>query len=421
MSNPYIIKLLVLSSGERLPILLHRESGLPLIGPLIYALTQLRGRNLAANTIDQALRHIMLFMLFLDKRQIDLAQRLDEGRVLSISEIEELTSICKLAIENLISSQESTKKSNIIEFQKNKNLRKSQVPLNTQTIANRIRTIADYLSWLLKTHLLKLSVNSVNYISLEKVIHLTIETLKAHIPVIHKRNVIGVREGLGPQTASRLLQVVSATSLENPWSGQFVRIRNELIFNWLYSFGLRRGELLNIRIKDINFHKEEVVIARRADDPTDPRKEQPLVKTRDRILPIPNKIIKLTYDYIIHHRKKFEQARKHDFLFIADKTGEPLSLSALNKCFTYLKSKIEDLPQDLSPHILRHTWNDNFSTAMDQNNILEADEIKMRAFLMGWSEASDTASTYTKRHIRKKANKVSLRMQNSFFEKDSTS
>ncbi|MEN9433437.1 MAG: tyrosine-based site-specific recombinase [Pseudomonadota bacterium] len=416
MSNPYIIKLLVLSSGERLPILIHKESGLPLLGPLIYALTQLRGRNLATNTIDQALRHIMLFVLFLDKRQIDLAQRLNEGRVLSINEIEDLTNTCKLAVENLITN----KRSNIVEIQKNINIKKTRVYLNTQTIANRIRTITDYLSWLLKSHLLKLSIHNVNYASLEKITQLNIEVLKAHIPVTHKHNVIGVREGLEPQIASRLLQVISVTSPENPWLGQFIRVRNELIFNWLYSFGLRRGELLNIRIKDINFQKEEVVIARRADDLTDPRKEQPVVKTRDRILPIPSKIIKLTYDYIIYHRKKFERARKHDFLFIADKTGEPLSLSALNKCFTYLRSAIEDLPQDLSPHILRHTWNDNFSVAMDKNNIPESDEIKMRAFLMGWSEASGTASTYTKRHIRKKANKISLNMQNSFFEKEPT-
>jgi hypothetical protein len=38
---------------------------------------------------------------------------------------------------------------------------------------------------------------------------------------------------------------------------------------------------------------------------------------------------------------------------------------------------------------------------------------------MGWSETSGTAATYTRRHIRKKAQKVSLAMQKSMMEEGS--
>ena len=101
----------------------------------------------------------------------------------------------------------------------------------------------------------------------------------------------------------------------------------------------------------------------------------------------------------------------HEYLFVADRTGAPMSLSALNKCFAFLRIRIPDLPDDLSPHVLRHTWNDNFSEVMDRNNTPEADEQKMRSVLMGWSENSDTAIIYTRRHVRKKASQVSLAMQ----------
>lgn len=63
------------ASGERLPMLLDRD-GQPMFGPTVFTLTELRGRNRAANTIGIALRSLMAFHLFLDARSIDLDARL---------------------------------------------------------------------------------------------------------------------------------------------------------------------------------------------------------------------------------------------------------------------------------------------------------------------------------------------------------
>ena len=41
----------------------------------------------------------------------------------------------------------------------------------------------------------------------------------------------------------------------------------------------------------------------------------------------------------------------------------------------------------------------------------EPEEERMRSFLMGWSPTSKTALTYTRRHVRLKAQRVSLQMQ----------
>ena len=49
---------------------------------------------------------------------------------------------------------------------------------------------------------------------------------------------------------------------------------------------------------------------------------------------------------------------------------------------------------------------------MDEKNISEKKEKKLRSYLMGWSENSDSAETYTKRHIQTKANDVILEMGN---------
>ena len=92
-------------------------------------------------------------------------------------------------------------------------------------------------------------------------------------------------------------------------------------------------------------------------------------------------------------------------------TGQPISLPALNKIFKVLRIKCPNLPDSLCPHVMRHTWNDRFSEEMDKRQTQEESEKKWRSYLMGWSETSGTAATYTRRHTRKKAQKVSLAMQ----------
>ena len=67
--------------------------------------------------------------------------------------------------------------------------------------------------------------------------------------------------------------------------------------------------------------------------------------------------------------------------------------------------------------VLRHTWNDFYSEEMDKNRVGEEQEKKTRSYLMGWSETSGTAATYTRRHIRKKAQAASLQLQKNLIER----
>lgn len=416
MSNPYAVRTLRLSSGERLPVLIDIRIGAPLFAPTVYSLIQLRGRNLAANTIEQALRHIVVLLLFLEQWHIDIEARFQEGRIADLAEIESLARVCSLHLADLVAmgSQDiSTKPRRVMLLERVRWHRSGMGPKVVDSIwaANRIRVIADYLSWLAKAQLLKLPPSSKAFQALESARELVVATLLARAPTDSGRSVVGLREGLPEETANRLLRVTAKDSPENPWTGEFTKCRNELVFRWLHAFGLRRGELLNVKVSDIDFRKETVTIVRRADAPEDPRNEQPTVKTRDRVLPIPPYLCRMTHDYVVQARRHLVGARRHAFLIVADKTGAPLSLSALNKCFAFLRTHVPDLPDDLSPHVLRHTWNDNFSEAMDRTKTPEPDEQKMRSFLMGWSETSGTAANYTRRHVRQKAREVSLQLQ----------
>lgn len=235
--------------------------------------------------------------------------------------------------------------------------------------------------------------------------------LNVRLPRHKGRNTIGQREGLQPEVAERLLSVTSPISPENPWKGKGTRIRNALQVRWFCELGLRRGEVLNVKISDINFQSEELTVVRRADDPQDPRKDQPLVKTRDRKIPLSPSFCKLRHEYITNTRRAPEGARRHPYLFIAMGTGAPLSLSAVNAIFAELRNTFNGEFDAVTPHVLRHTWNDRFSDIMDNAKVSEAEEERMRSFLMGWAPTSKTSVNYTRRHVRLKAQQVSLAMQ----------
>jgi hypothetical protein len=60
---------------------------------------------------------------------------------------------------------------------------------------------------------------------------------------------------------------------------------------------------------------------------------------------------------------------------------------------------------------LRHSWTDRFSKEMERAGVTPEAEQKMRSVLMGWSPASETAATYTRRYVRERASRAMKGMQ----------
>ena len=80
MVQKYRVKTIVTSSGERLPMLLGRD-GLPTFEPTVF-LSEVHARNRSSNTIDSYLRSVMVFLLFLDLRNINFEERLNVVQLL---------------------------------------------------------------------------------------------------------------------------------------------------------------------------------------------------------------------------------------------------------------------------------------------------------------------------------------------------
>jgi integrase len=214
----------------------------------------------------------------------------------------------------------------------------------------------------------------------------------------------------------RMLDVIRPDSPENPWKGGHVRVRNQLIFNMLLALGLRKSELLVARLEDLDLRTNQVLIARRADDPLDPRADAPNTKTLDRLLVLSDDLAQMIRSYI-KERRLIAGARRYPHLLLANGTGRPLSKQALNKLFVELRTKVPGLPDELQPHVLRHSWNDEFSALMDRRNIAPAEEERMRKQQMGWSDNSKMSAVYTKRHTKRRTDKASLDLQTEMMSK----
>lgn len=414
--SEYRVKTTVLPDGERLAVLIGRD-GLPIFSPTAYAVSELRGRNLALASISNSLRSLIVLQMFLESHDggIQLSERLAEGRVLSIAEIESLAQSCRLPIEQFraqLNDDNSAQRATSINMEsyRRRVSAAAQERISPQVAGTRLQEIRDYLAWLVTVQASDPKTSDEVRQKLAASSRVAFNAISARIP--RTRHAFGglEREGLDDEPVALLLAVTSPEYPDNPWADPHARQRNALIVRWLHFLGLRRGELLNVRIPDVDFGREVVAIVRRPDDVMDSRRYQPCVKTRARVLPLKPHLLDETRRYILEYRRQNQAARKHDFLFVAE-NGAPLSIPAFSKVFNVIRKKHPELPRKLTGHVLRHTWNDRYSREMDVQGVPEDIEKKTRSYLMGWSPTSEMATTYTRRHIREKAQKASTQLQ----------
>lgn len=383
-------------------------------GALMFSLLDLRNAGCAPNTLKQALRAVTFLLLVLDELEIDLELRLAKGTLLDHAELEALSRACSLPLRDLRMSDGAPQaRPNVIRMHEAARMKVGITPaaeVQSSTKFVRLHYIRKYLMWSANRALLRHPPGSVEHEHLLVAKSIADHFLLSRMPASGRRNTEDQRQGLAPKDLERLKRVIQVGHPENPWSPR-TQQRNNLLVRWYLNLGLRRSELLGVKVHDINFQSSEVLIPRRPDDKSDPRAQKPEVKTSDKLLPLDPGLARDTHAYVLKERRITGSARRHPYLFVASTSGAPLSISAVNLVFTELRRKVPALPDDLTPHVLRHTWNDNFSELADREKFSEAEESRMRSRLQGWSPTSKTAAQYTRRHVKKKAREASLALQ----------
>ncbi len=142
--------------------------------------------------------------------------------------------------------------------------------------------------------------------------------------------------------------------------------RNRLIMELLYSTGIRVGELVKIRIKDLNLNDLTIKVMGKG--------------KKERYVLFGSPLKKILKDYLKETRLKLLKGKESDYLLI-NKNGNPLSDRGVRLIIDTIVKK-SSLSKKISPHVLRHT----FATHM----LNEGADLKIVQELLGHSDLNST-------------------------------
>ena len=136
--------------------------------------------------------------------------------------------------------------------------------------------------------------------------------------------------------SERELKVVLENSIE---INDFESARNYLIIGMFYATGIRRIELVNMKLTDIDFSKKQLKVLGK--------------RNKERYIPIIDSIIASIKVYL-KYRDQLPEIKDKDILFLTSKglkIYEMLVYRIINKYFSIVSSKAK-----CSPHVLRHSF-----------------------------------------------------------------
>jgi integrase len=362
---------LVLDSGERLPCLVDATTWIPARVALRWAMRYRRYR-VQSSTLAANLR--VLAKVYRWTQEIagfDLDDRLTQGRTLQNREIESLTRSFRG-----LGTQE----------------------LDTGAFDQHLAILEDFLKWSLD------SENRGGRKSLElrelaqerNRIELVLRSLRSgaraadRIEPLEDTEIHTIRNTIGPRRdAQGLMTFPKAFS-------PHTRLRNWLMFEVALELGIRRGELLKLRLDSLPRGADDGIrILRRPDDPHDSRSKEPAVKTAERVIPASRNLLAAIRAYLSYPQPMGRVSGKSPYLFVA-RSGSPASMDTADDVISAIGGHSGVLP--LSWHRLRHTWAERMAEAFaGQPNGMDR-----LVYLGGWTNPH-SATRYIQRALARQA------------------
>ena len=145
----------------------------------------------------------------------------------------------------------------------------------------------------------------------------------------------------------------------------FLGLRNKLIVELFYSTGMRRGELVNLKLNDISDSQKTIKVLGK--------------RNKERIIPLLPSALNTIASYI-DYRKSLSSIKDVHYLLLTEKGAkvyETLVYRVINNYFSKASEKVKK-----SPHILRHS----FATHL----LNEGADIKSVKELLGHSSLAST-------------------------------
>jgi integrase len=174
------------------------------------------------------------------------------------------------------------------------------------------------------------------------------------------------------------------------------RLRNWLMFEMALELGIRRGELLKLRLDSLPRGSDDGIrVLRRPDDPHDSRSKEPAVKTAERVIPASRNLLTAIRAYLTYPRPLGRVSGRSPYLFVA-RSGSPVSMDTADDVIAAIGKHSGVSP--LSWHRLRHTWAERMAEAFAR----QPNGMDRLVYLGGWTNPH-SATRYIQRALARQA------------------
>jgi len=262
--------------------------------------------------------------------------------------------------------------SNIQPFQDYLVKEKNYSPLTVQAYVSDVQAFQVYLNDFHDN----LSLEEINYSQIRSWIVVLIEnnisatsvnrkisSLKSYYKFLLKAKQISINPLLkhkSLKTAKKVQIPFSEKELQdvfefNSYTNDFEGIRNQLIIELFYTTGIRRAEMINLTLNNVNIVQKTIkVIGKR---------------NKERIIPLLNCTIELIEAYK-HERNHLEGVNQKEMLILSkngNKVSESFVYRLINDYFSTVSQKTKK-----SPHVLRHSFATHLlNNGADLNSVKE--------------------------------------------------
>ncbi len=219
-------------------------------------------------------------------------------------------------------------------------------------------------SWIVELMEQKVSPRSANR---------KLSALKSYFKFLEKRNIIDkspMTNIIAPKTGKRLPVVIKKDSLSRlfddiEFTDDFDGVRAKMILELLYQTGIRKAELIKLKLSDVNFELEQLIVNGKGN--------------KQRIVPFNHRLTSMLENYIQLRNSEF-LPDVNGSLFVTN-NGQPLYPKFVYNLVKKYLSLVTTEDQK-GPHVLRHSFATHLSdNGADLNAIKE---------LMGHSSLAST-------------------------------
>ncbi|MGR3759260.1 site-specific integrase [Roseobacteraceae bacterium NS-SX3] len=408
----------IFSSGERFSYF-ENEDGLPDYWTTLFVTVELHPK-FAQNTILSALTTLRHLKLWEHVNERDLVSEFAAETFLSSADIVSLYDHFTLKRSEVERSLRIRKSKGVTSLQVHHPFGLAALEtVSSQQQKNRMSIAAGFLVFMGKT----MHRTSANRISLFSQLDELAVDMKAKAPKVSRTS--GLQDdpnyrSAPPEVYDEVIRLVRVDNPHNPFRKN-VRLRNQVMFDIMYETGARGGEILGLRIEDIDWSQRILKIVRRHDDIHDSRKHQPVAKTEEGHVYIKEALANDLYRYVMRDRAQIAAARSHPYVFVNHRKGvghgQPVGMMTFKTRIAKPASfSAPEIFSEITRHGFRHNFNYRLSKMFDeqnaraakdpsQNRITEKEEMQIRMRLNRW-RSEKTAQTYNLRHINEKADQV---------------